>query len=507
MHLGFSGAATGAAAAPPSRLSRSITERTWSRALRSRTASSSGAAAPERRIRLCASGSMIGSSHRPCTTNGNSNTGGSSALAATSAAVPFRSRSRSGIEAEPPSARRIAPPSSRTSSTLAVPSAMRSVTLSFSNGVRPRRKSAGDRERTLLQPLEQLLDIEARDGALPPGQARGAGHGLGQRQHAVARGFDRERERALALEPAQPEQLAETGFEVDVGELQLRFDVDAVRRLGERHGAFQRAAERLRFADRDREAPVAQVGGDPGAAEPRGRDRDARRREAQVEIEIGEPVDRDRAAVPVALARAQQLDGRQIGREIERVGGERALHGHARLAAECQHAFRHIAVELDVRARQHPVAAGEVRLRLQGERADPAARQRLPAAPAHRLAQRFSVDRERALDLQRRALADMAVEGELERGAREPHLQAGAVARQRGEQVGRIGAGVERRLAPDEPAARAETARDRRPGERQFHVGQLLHARRASARPPRWCRRSPGSPRTTARAAPAACPA
>ena len=41
---------------------RSMAERTASRALRSRTASSSGAAAPERRIRICGSGSMIGSS-------------------------------------------------------------------------------------------------------------------------------------------------------------------------------------------------------------------------------------------------------------------------------------------------------------------------------------------------------------------------------------------------------------------------------------------------------------
>ena len=49
----------------------------------------------------------------------------------------------------------------------------------------------------------------------------------------------------------------------------------------------------------------------------------------------------------------------------------------------------------------------------------------------------------------------MAVEGELERRAGEPHLQAGAIARQRGEQVGRIGARVERlaRATTNRPVA------------------------------------------------------
>src|SRR5205823_4546442 len=53
--------------------SLSMTARTAEPALRVLTDSSSGAAAPDLRIRLCASGSMIGSSHGPWTTNGRSN--------------------------------------------------------------------------------------------------------------------------------------------------------------------------------------------------------------------------------------------------------------------------------------------------------------------------------------------------------------------------------------------------------------------------------------------------
>ena len=57
---------------------------------------------PERRIKLCGSGSMIGSFHGPCTTNGRSN---SSALEFDiSVATPFRSRSRVGTEAWPATA-------------------------------------------------------------------------------------------------------------------------------------------------------------------------------------------------------------------------------------------------------------------------------------------------------------------------------------------------------------------------------------------------------------------
>src|SRR5262245_50164451 len=70
---------------------RSVTERTASRVLRSLTASSSGAEAGERRIRLSGSGKIRGSSHGPWITNGSSKPD-----AAVRLATPFMSYSRAG---------------------------------------------------------------------------------------------------------------------------------------------------------------------------------------------------------------------------------------------------------------------------------------------------------------------------------------------------------------------------------------------------------------------------
>ena len=54
------------------------------------------------------------------------------------------------------------------------------------------------------------------------------------REHAVASAFDRKRNIAFAFKPAEAEQLTEAALQVDVGKLQLRFDVDALLEIGER---------------------------------------------------------------------------------------------------------------------------------------------------------------------------------------------------------------------------------------------------------------------------------
>src|SRR5262249_43214682 len=94
---------------------RSIAERTASGAPPLRAASKSGAAAPERCIKISGSGSMTGSSHGPWTMKGSSKLGsraaGPVAPLVSRLAVPFRSSSRAGIEAEPVSASPTAEPS------------------------------------------------------------------------------------------------------------------------------------------------------------------------------------------------------------------------------------------------------------------------------------------------------------------------------------------------------------------------------------------------------------
>src|SRR5712671_5770002 len=113
--------ASGAAGFAPPPVKRSSTERTASRVLRSLTASSKGAEAGERRIRLSGSGKIKGSSHGPCTTNGRSKPGGAFD-ADVRLATPFKSYSRAGTDAVPLKVMRAAGPSTRTSSAVAMPS-------------------------------------------------------------------------------------------------------------------------------------------------------------------------------------------------------------------------------------------------------------------------------------------------------------------------------------------------------------------------------------------------
>ena len=130
---------------------------------------------------------------------------------------------------------------------------------------------------------------------------------------------------------------------------------------------------------------------------------------------------------------ASSADGRDIGREVELVGRERALQGLPAVGGEGEHAFGDVAVELDVDAGERDRAAGHVGLGLEREAAEAAAGQRL--RPAQRSASRSDGASAASVPsiLKRRLRAQVAVEGELERRAGEPNLQAGAVAGQRGE--------------------------------------------------------------------------
>ena len=216
-------------------VSRSI-ERTASRGC-GRAPRPGWAVAPERWMRLCGSGNMIGSSWEPCTMKGSSNSGAAALgpLAATDSrlAVLLRSSPRSGIDAEPDSARPTFGSSMRTSSTLATPCTILRLTLSVSNGVLPISELAAARERPALDPLEQLLDV-LKPAIAPLRLASVAAvERLGQVVDAAPRAVDREAEIAFALEPANAEHVAEALLEVDIGELQLRLEVGAGRRFGE----------------------------------------------------------------------------------------------------------------------------------------------------------------------------------------------------------------------------------------------------------------------------------
>ena len=173
---------------------------------------------------------MIGSSQEPCTMNGSSNGRCAGLGAATSAAVPLRSSSRVGIEAEPASASRTAGPVDLHVVDVDRALSIFSATAILSKGVRPVRKSPPPDSGRRSSRRSNCSTLRPASAPSAPVRLAVPFKRVGQRQHAVAGAFDREAKSAFAFEPVQPEQLAEAAFQIDVGKLQLRFDVDAVDR-------------------------------------------------------------------------------------------------------------------------------------------------------------------------------------------------------------------------------------------------------------------------------------
>src|SRR5262249_36180830 len=162
----------------------------------------------------------------------------------------------------------------------------------------PGAEFSGVQERSALDALEQLLDIEPGDGAFAAGKARGAVESLGQVVDAAARAIDGEADIAFALESANAEHVPEALFEINIGELQLGPEISAGRRFRQPERPPDHTAEGLRLADRYREIAAAQIGRNRGAPELGVRDIDAGGRQPEVEVHAVEAIERDRFAVP-----------------------------------------------------------------------------------------------------------------------------------------------------------------------------------------------------------------
>ena len=197
---------------------------------------------------------------------------------------------------------------------------------------------------------------------------------LRQREHAVAGGVDRDRQVAAALDPAEVEHLAEAALEIDVGELQLRLEV------GAEVGARRAPSEPLRMPPNACDSPIVTVSLPPRrlvamAVRPslaraivmRAADsRRSRSKPFRPSSAIG-------SSVPVALVGGEQADGGDIGREIELVGGERALQRLPAVGGEGEHALGDVAVELDIDGGERDRSAGDAGLGLEREAAEAAA--------------------------------------------------------------------------------------------------------------------------------------
>ena len=155
-----------------------------------------------------------------------------------SAAVPLRSNSRSGIEAEPLTASFTDVPSTVMSSTAAMPLVIFKFITILSNGVRPLRNSPPPERGRRSSRRSNCSTLSPASAPLRPVRVASPLSVRVTREHALAGPFGRQRHAAAASEPAHAEQLSKAGLEVDVGKIELRLQVDAFALIGERHRAL-----------------------------------------------------------------------------------------------------------------------------------------------------------------------------------------------------------------------------------------------------------------------------
>ena len=202
---------------------------------------------------------------------------------------------------------------------------------------------------------------------------------------------------------------------------------------------------------------------------------DIRCREAQVEIETGEALKCDATVVPRAFIGGEQTDGRNIGCQVERVGGKCALQCLPSICSEGEHAFGAVAVEFNIDTRQADGAAHDIGPRLDREPAEAAAGQRLLSRPDQCVAQRSGIGGERAFDLQSVGLRLIAPSKAAFIGAPETRsftplrLPASASGKSASVRLASIGAScqMKRPVAP-------KLFGNRRPGQREFYALQCF---------------------------------
>ena len=217
----------------------------------------------------------------------------------------------------------------------------------------------------------------------------------------------------LCLRAAESRTRHRGALEIDVGELQLGFEVGARPAIWRCPSSPSDTAESLRFADGHGETAVAQAGGHSGASElgssvMRAADR-RKSMSKPVRPSSGMGV-RLQLRCPPPATRPSRRRARH--RSLPRQGCPAAAAGRRR---QGQDALGRIAVELDIDAGEGDGVADDVGLRLERETAETSARQRLQAGPSQGVAQRRAVGRQRSFDLQGRVVAQMPVERELER--------------------------------------------------------------------------------------------
>src|SRR6185312_4425620 len=91
----------------------------------------------------------------------------------------------------------------------------------------------------------------------------------------------------------------------------------------------------------------------------------------EVDVKAVKTVERDRLAVPAALAAGQQSDRGNVRGQVEPLGRQSSLQGLP--AVEREHPFGGVAVEFHIDAGESEVPAGDIGLGLERETAEAAA--------------------------------------------------------------------------------------------------------------------------------------
>src|SRR5262249_6496243 len=123
-------------------------------------------------------------------------------------------------------------------------------------------KIARARQRSTLEPAQQLFDVKSGQRAVERRQGCGAIERIGQRVDARSGTFHQEIQVALAFDAANADQVPQALFQIDVAELHLRFELGAFIQFGDRNRSGYEAAERLRLPNGEGQVAGTEVSRD-----------------------------------------------------------------------------------------------------------------------------------------------------------------------------------------------------------------------------------------------------
>src|SRR5262249_53506827 len=152
--------------------------------------------------------------------------------------------------------------------------------------------------------------------------------------------FHQEIQVALAFDPTNADQVPQALFQIDVAELHLRFELGAFIQFGDRNRSGYEAAERLRLPNGEGQVAGTEVSRDRRTTDPGRPEGPPRRRQAEIEIDRRQILEGYRPWIPLARVGRHQMEGRDVGREVQPLDRQRAFEHPPVFIAERQYTVR-----------------------------------------------------------------------------------------------------------------------------------------------------------------------